>query len=176
ATLVFDHPTPTALASYLLDRVSPTEETAAAQDLAKRPQPRGINADEPIAIVGMSCRLPGGVTSSQELWRLLSEEQNAISEFPTNRGWDLGNLYDPDPDVPGRSYTNMGGFLHEADQFDPGFFGISPREALATEPQQRVLLETAWTALEHARIAPDSLRGTQAGVFIGAIAQEYGPG
>ncbi|MFD5453488.1 beta-ketoacyl synthase N-terminal-like domain-containing protein, partial [Streptomyces sp. NPDC127100] len=174
-TLVFDHPTPAALVAYVLDQVSPDGESAAGQRIVTTTRPKGAEPDEPIAIVGMSCRLPGGVASPQDLWQLLSEERDAISEFPTNRGWDVANLYDPDPDVPGRSYTNKGGFLHEADQFDPQFFGISPREALATEPQQRVLLETAWTALESARISPDSLKGTDAGVFIGAIAQEYGP-
>ncbi|WP_150494445.1 type I polyketide synthase [Streptomyces kanamyceticus] len=176
-TLVFDHPSPDAVISFLLDKASPRREAAPVVPATAFAAARAGDAelDDPIAIVGMSCNLPGGVTSPEDLWRLVSDGTDAITEFPVNRGWDLDNLYDPNPDTPGRSYTRKGGFLHEADEFDAAFFGISPREAMAIEPQQRVLLETAWAALERARIRPESLKGTDTGVFIGAIAQEYGP-
>ncbi|MGA5168826.1 MULTISPECIES: type I polyketide synthase [Streptomyces] len=171
-SVVFDHPTPAAVADFLHEQLTGGAPASVDDSVA----PSGVKAsDEPIAIVGMACRYPGGVSSPEDLWRLVEDEVDAIGEFPDDRGWDVEGLYDPEPGVSGRSYTRHGGFLHDVGDFDADFFGISPREATAMDPQQRLLLEAAWEALEYAGIDPSSLKGSATGVFTGAAPQDYGP-
>ncbi|WP_063059952.1 type I polyketide synthase [Nocardia sienata] len=170
STLVFDHPTATAVAAFVLSRVGELASSGA------RPVNRVVRrarTDEPIAIVGMGCRYPGGVESPAQLWDLVTAGTDAITDFPTDRGWDLDRLFHPDPDNPGTSYLRYGGFLTDAGHFDAGFFGIGPREAAAMDPQQRLLLEASWEALEHAGIDPASLRGSDMGVFTGVSYLDY---
>jgi polyketide synthase 12 len=143
--------------------------------MAAKHQLRTESGGEAIAILGIGCRFPGGVNSPDDLWQLLSDEHDAASDFPTDRGWNLDALFGTDPEAPGATYVRAGSFLDDVGDFDAAFFGIGPREAHAMDPQQRLLLETTWEALERAGIDPNSLHGSDTGVFIGAAAQEYGP-
>ena len=127
---------------------------------------------EPVAIIGMGCRFPGGVDSPESFWEQLLRGESAISELPSGR-WDRNAYYDPDPDAPGKMYTTRGGYIDPVDRFDPQFWGLSPRETIAMDPQQRLLLEVSWEALENAGQAPDRLAGSQTGVFIGISSSDY---
>ncbi|MEV4031695.1 SDR family NAD(P)-dependent oxidoreductase [Streptomyces umbrinus] len=184
ASLVFDHPDPTALARHLREEAlshtevgdhdgDATASTTGSAATAGSSAARSGRDSEPIAVVSMACRFPGGVNTPEELWRMLRDGGDAISEFPDDRGWHLEELYDADPDAGGRTYVREGGFLHQAPDFEPAFFGISPREAVAMDPQQRLMLETSWEAFERAGIDPAVLRGSRTGVFVGTNGQHY---
>ncbi|NBH10551.1 type I polyketide synthase, partial [Amycolatopsis sp. SID8362] len=167
STMVFDYPNPVALAEFLRTQVVGTRAQVAGPVAV-------AGYDEPIAIIAMSCRYPGGAGVPEQLWDLVAAGSDVISEFPPERGWDAAGLYDPDPDRSGKTYSTLGGFLREAADFDASFFGISPREALSMDPQQRLLLETSWEAFERAGIDPATVRGSLTGTFVGASYQDYG--
>ncbi|MFE0061367.1 type I polyketide synthase, partial [Streptomyces sp. NPDC059003] len=185
-TVVFDHNTVSGLAGHLSDQLfgatgepsdtaaAPLATTPVATTAALTGGPAGATADDPVAIVAMSCRFPGGVATPEEFWDLLSTGRDAVSGFPTDRGWDLDGSYHPDPDHPGTFYSSGGGFLHDVGSFDPVFFGISPRVAPAIDPQHRLLLETSWEAFERAGIDPATVKGSPIGVFVGANYNDYG--
>ncbi|HTZ15910.1 MAG TPA: SDR family NAD(P)-dependent oxidoreductase [Mycobacterium sp.] len=167
-TIGWDYGSVTGLAQYLEAELSGSARPAAAPSPAK--------ADEPVVVVGMGCRFPGGADSPRGLWDVVVAGRDVVSEFPTDRGWNVEGLFDSDPDATGKTYTQQGGFLADVGDFDAGFFGIASGEALAMDPEQRLLLECSWEALEHAGIEPTSLRGSATGVFTGILGQSYGSG
>jgi 3-oxoacyl-(acyl-carrier-protein) synthase/NAD(P)-dependent dehydrogenase (short-subunit alcohol dehydrogenase family)/acyl carrier protein len=164
ATFVFDHPTPAAMAAWVVAQLEPTETVAAPV--------RTVRADEPIAVVGFGCRFPGGIEDADTFWQVVGRGVDAIRPVPADR-WDADAFYDPTPGTAGRTYGREGGFLDQVDQFDPAFFEISPREAVDMDPQQRLLLETSWEALERAGIPASGLAGRDVGVFVGVMSHEY---
>ncbi|MEQ0565381.1 type I polyketide synthase [Amycolatopsis sp. NEAU-NG30] len=164
-SLIYDFPTPGAVIAELT-------RLGSARPAVPPPSTPAPSA-EPIAVVAMACRFPGGVRTPEDLWRLVADGVDATSEFPADRGWDVAGLYDPDPDRIGHSVTRRGGFLDGFADFDAGMFGISPREALATDPQHRLLLETSWEAFERAGLDVAALRGSDTGVFAGVMNEDY---
>ncbi|MFB6808322.1 SDR family NAD(P)-dependent oxidoreductase [Streptomyces sp. NPDC056387] len=173
ATLVFDYPNSRAVAGFVVDKLSATTAQAAPA-AATAPRSAAASDTDPIAIVSISCRFPGGVRSAEDLWQLVAEGRDAVGAFPADRGWDADAIYDPEPGTPGKTYAKDGGFLYDAAEFDAEFFGIMPREALAMDPQQRLLLEAAWETFERAGIDPQTLRGSRTGVYAGIMYHEYG--
>ncbi|WP_154676915.1 type I polyketide synthase, partial [Parafrankia discariae] len=185
ATVVFNHPTPRSLAEHLAARLAPdlpdgpdgpTRAGAAVPGSAAHGSAwsgRDPGRDDPVVIVAMACRFPGDIASPSDLWRVVSDGVDVVGPLPADRGWNLAELYDPDPDRSGRTYVRAGGFLTDVPGFDAALFGISPREALAMDPQQRLLLETSWEALERAGLDPTSLAGTSTGVYVGTHGQDY---
>ncbi|WP_132881500.1 type I polyketide synthase, partial [Tamaricihabitans halophyticus] len=167
ATLIFDYPTAEALVAHLIEEIYGAANTPPTEPGTTQ------HADEPIVVVGMACRFPGDVASPDDLWRLVHDGIDAITPLPTDRGWDLDTLADPDPDKDGTSYARAGGFLRDPGGFDAAFFGMSPREAVATDAQQRLLLEVSWEALERSGVDPVSLRGSRTGVFAGVMYNDY---
>ncbi|MEU0582040.1 type I polyketide synthase, partial [Streptomyces griseoincarnatus] len=169
STLAFDYPTPAAIAGLLLDKLTPAQGTGRTKAVARK---RSAAADEPIAVVSMACRLPGGIDTPEQYWDLLASGGDAVGELPPR--WAELDVYDPDPEAVGKSYAREGGFIHDVEGFDAAFFGISPREAVSMDPQQRLVLETAWEALERAGIRPDTLSESRTGVYLGTMSSDYG--
>ena len=167
-TLIFDYPTPTALARYIEQKMLGLTGPVSAQS------PRRVGANEAVAIVGIGCRFPGGADGPEALWEVVAGARDVISEFPADRGWDVEAIFDPDMDAAGKTYTRCGGFIRDVADFDAEFFGIAPNEALAMDPQQRLVLECCWEALERAGIDPNSLRGSNTGVVVGIAGTDYG--
>ncbi|KAB7838397.1 hypothetical protein FRZ00_22340, partial [Streptomyces mobaraensis] len=169
ATLVFDYPTAGDLARHLHDELLGTLDTPTGTPAVQE----SAHGDDPIVIVGMACRYPGGIASPEDLWRLVADGRDSVSAFPDDRGWDIDALFDPDAERPDTTYVDKGGFLHDAADFDADFFRISPNEALSTDPQQRLLLEVSWEAFERAGIDPATVKGSRTGVFAGVMYHDY---
>ena len=155
-----------------ISKLSPKRLALLAMELNNKLGRLEQRAAEPIAVTGIGCRFPGGANDSDSFWRLLIEGRDTISEVPPGR-WDIDAFYDPDPDAPGKMSSRWGGFLDGIEKFDPEFFGISPREAAGMDPQQRILLEVSWEALENAGQNPDGLAGSRTGVFVGLCNSDY---